>query len=74
MSNRGIGNPYTSEELAGLPTLAIGQADDLKVDDGENRWWLARCESGDGETRRVHHEQLVHGCWVVVGEYEELSR
>lgn len=39
---------YNAEELEDLPTLAQGQADDLKFDDGEWRVWLCRCDTYDG--------------------------
>ena len=34
--------------LEGLPTLAVGQCCDLKIDDGTNRVWLCRCGVEDG--------------------------
>ena len=40
---------YTLAELEDLPTLAQGQADDLKVDTGTQRVWLNRCGVEDGE-------------------------
>lgn len=67
-------NPYTSQELAAMPTLAQGQAEDLKVDHDDYhdpiRWWLSRCGPEDGETHRVCCERLIHGKWTVTGEFE----
>lgn len=40
---------YTLSELEALPTLAVGQTDDLKIDDGKKRVWLSRCSVEDGE-------------------------
>ena len=68
-------HPYTSGELEEMPTLEMGQADDLKVEETDRwgdkrRWWLARCGPEDGETHHVHLERRVSGRWTVVGEYE----
>jgi hypothetical protein len=44
---------YTAAELEAMPTLATGQADDLKKegedDRGRFRIWLSRCGVEDGE-------------------------
>lgn len=29
--------------------MAVGQTDDLKIDDGKKRVWLSRCSVEDGE-------------------------
>lgn len=62
---------YTAAELEQLPTLAVGQTDDLKIDDGDTRVWLARTGEDDGEAydNRISVEQLVDGRWVVAQEY-----
>jgi CDGSH-type Zn-finger protein len=40
---------YTLDELEALPTLAVGQADNLKIDNGDGlRVWLCRCGVEDG--------------------------
>lgn len=39
----------TLDELQSLPTLCVGQADDLKWEDGQTRVWLSRCGVEDGE-------------------------
>lgn len=58
---------YTPEELEELPTLAVGQADDLKVDDGETRVWLCRCGPDDGYFGPpVAYERLIAGRWETV--------
>lgn len=44
---------YTLNELETLPTLCVGQADNLKVEGEDNngryRIWLSRCGIADGE-------------------------
>lgn len=40
---------YTLQELEAMPTLCVGQAADLKVDDGNIRVWLSRCDVASGE-------------------------
>ncbi len=59
---------YDPEELEALPTLCVGQADDLKIDTGEERVWLSRMTPADGEVYRVHVERLLDGMWTVVSE------
>jgi hypothetical protein len=62
---------YSLAELEQMPTLATGQTDDLKVDTGASRVWLARTSIEDGESynNRVTIEDLVDGQWVIVQEY-----
>lgn len=60
---------YTVAELEAMPTLAVGQADDLKVDTGEERVWLARTGAEDRQVYAINHERLINGRWVVVSEY-----
>jgi len=36
------------EELENMETIVIGQADDLKIDDGRFKVWLCRCGIEDG--------------------------
>lgn len=40
---------YTLQELEAMPTLCVGQAGNLKVDDGNIRVWLSRCDVASGE-------------------------
>lgn len=61
---------FTSKELKKMPTLSTGQAEDLKHDDGEHRWWLDRVGPDSGATHRVAVEELVQGRWKVVHQYE----
>jgi len=64
---------YPLAELEALPTITVGQADDLKVDDGDGiRIWLSRCGVEDGEPcdNKVTIEQLCCGNWIEVGWYE----
>jgi hypothetical protein len=54
-----------------MPTLAVGQAEDLKYDDGEHRWWIDRVGPESGATHRVSVEELMpSGVWRTVHEYE----
>jgi len=55
---------YTYGELERMPTLAQGQAADLKVDTGTIRIWLSRCSIADGELDPMQVEQLEDGRWV----------
>lgn len=65
---------YTLKELESMPTLSVGQADDLKVDTGDNRVWLARTTVADGEpyNNKVTVEQYINGRWVEVDQYQAL--
>lgn len=62
---------YTADEIRDLPTLATGQADNLKIDTGEMRVWLCRCGIADGmsEEDMITIEELQDGCWITVSEY-----
>jgi hypothetical protein len=40
---------YSLAELESLPTLCVGQADDLKIDTPIRQVWLSRCGIADGE-------------------------
>lgn len=63
---------YTTNDLECYPTLSVGQADDLKVDDGQHRWWLCRCGIADGMSveSTVTVEELQDGRWVTVCTYD----
>lgn len=63
---------YTLEELRKMPTLATGQADDLKFDDGIHRVWLSRCTVADGEpyNNKVSIEYYSNGVWKNFDEYQ----
>ena len=63
---------YTTEQLEELPTLCEGQADDLKVDDGDVRYWLSRCGLVDGEPwqNTVTIEARSNGCWSDAVRYD----
>jgi len=58
----------TVSDLLALPTLAVGQADDLKYDDGKHRVWLSRTRPADWDGKsgfkRVSYEVLRDGRWV----------
>lgn len=66
---------YSAEELDAMPTLCVGQADDLKVegadDEGQYRVWLSRCSVEDGEPfdNKVSVERFQNGSWSTVTEY-----
>jgi hypothetical protein len=62
---------YTAEELENLPTLATGQADNLKIDTGTIRVWLCRCGIADGMPydNAITVERLINGRWVEVDQY-----
>jgi hypothetical protein len=56
---------WTPENLAALPTLCVGQADDLKVETDTTRVWLSRCSPEDGAYDEVTVERLnSKGQWV----------
>jgi hypothetical protein len=57
---------YTLAELEAMPTLCISQSDDLKVEDGDTRVWLARTTVLDGEPfdNRVTVERYDGRRWV----------
>lgn len=59
------GYRYTAEELSELPTLSTGWTDNLKIDTGETRVWLARVGVEDGMPfdNGVTVERLIDGCW-----------
>jgi hypothetical protein len=65
-------NLYSASELEKLPTLSVGQADDLKVDTGNIRIWLSRCGIADGAPykNQVTIEKLTDGRWETLDTYE----
>lgn len=77
MKRRRRGNrnsQYTLAELQALPTLSVGQADDLKVDDGTTRIWLSRVGVDDGMAydNMVSVQRYQGNRWTVVDEYQAL--
>jgi hypothetical protein len=59
--------------LKRLPTLCVGQADDLKIEDkGRYRVWLSRCGVEDGEPypNKVTVEVWRDGEWVQERTYQ----
>lgn len=62
----------TLHDLQSLPTLAVGQTDDLKFDNGEKRVWLSRMTVADGMPydNQVTVEILVRGRWVILDQYQ----
>jgi hypothetical protein len=65
---------YSLAALEAMPTLSVGQADNLKVDLGDTRIWLARVVVDDGMPydNMVTVEKLVDGIWETVEEYPAL--
>lgn len=65
---------WTVDELEALPTLCVGQADNLKYDDGVWRVWLCRCGIADGMeyNNAVTIEYNDHGTWETTDQYEAL--
>lgn len=65
---------HNAEELRALPTLAVGQADDLKIDQGGYRVWISRCGLADGaqyeDTVFVEMLEEPSGQWTTIAEYE----
>lgn len=65
---------YTLAYLKSLPTLSTAQADDLKIEDGGVRVWLARTGIEDGEpynnkvTIEVYNQQT--GRWEITQTYQ----
>ena len=66
---------YTADFLEKLPTLAVGQSDDLKIDDGKTRIWLSRCGIADGMPyeKSISVEKLIAGTWQQVKIFEGCS-
>lgn len=54
--------------------LSVGQADDLRFDNGRTRVWLSRCGVEDGEpyTNKVTVEVLRDDKWEVYRAYQAL--
>lgn len=65
---------YTLKELERLPTLSVGQAEDLKIETANTRVWLSRCKKEDGEpyNNKVTVERYIEGRWVTVKRYKAL--
>ena len=63
---------YTLAELKGRATLSTGQADDLKIDNGNTRVWLSRCGVADGAEcdNMVSIEERINGRWEETETYE----
>lgn len=60
------GEWYTIDELMNLPSLGIGQADELVADTGTQRVWYGRTE----DSSPVSVETLVNGRWETTYEGE----
>jgi hypothetical protein len=62
---------YSLSELQAMPTLCVGQADDLKAETTDTRVWISRCGVEDGEPypNKVTVERLISGRWETMAEY-----
>jgi hypothetical protein len=62
---------YDVAQLEEMPTLCVSQADNLKIDTGDERVWLCRCTRDDGMCCDAHVtvERLHDGRWATA--YEE---
>ncbi len=62
---------WTAKGLAALPTLAVGQTCDLKVEREYTRVWLSRCTVDDGMpyNHAVTVERFDGFRWNVVSMY-----
>ena len=65
---------YTLKQLEELKTISQGQADDLKIEDGNTRVWLSRMTIEDGMpyNNMISIEKLQNGCWSTIEEYEAI--
>lgn len=63
---------YTANDLRAQPTLATGQADDLKLEHRGLRYWLSRCGVEDGEPceDKVSVEAFDGNRWVTILAYD----
>lgn len=63
---------FTLKSLADSPTLCVGQADNLKIDNGQTRVWLCRCGVADGMPyeNQVTVERLQNGRWITTQTFE----
>lgn len=71
---------YTLAELEDMPTLSLGQTDDLKAENEDTRIWLSRLSTEDGEpyNNKVTIERLeedfrenrLSSQWVTKETYE----
>ena len=63
---------YNANDLDQMDTLAVGQADDLKIDENGKRVWLCRCGVADGMAydNQITIERYLNNRWVTVETYE----
>jgi hypothetical protein len=66
---------FEASDLRQKTTKAQGQTDDLKLDTGKTRYWVARTTVDDGEpyNNRVTIERLEDDKWVTVDTYDGSS-
>ena len=69
---------FTLAELQAMPTLSVGQADDLKLEGEGHRVWLSRCGVADGEPypNKVTVERFSAGTgtWTETQHYQARGR
>ena len=60
-----VGGILLSEALQSMPTLCVGQSDDLKIETPTLRVWVSRCGVADGACCEGHIsvEKLADGRW-----------
>ena len=63
---------FRLKDLEKLPTLAVGQADDLKIDKGNMRVWLSRMTVADGMpyNNQVNIERYINNSWRITDTFE----
>ena len=64
---------YTLAELEAMPTIATGQAYDLKVETSSERVWLSRVGVDDGmeyDNQVTEEVKGPDGIWTVYATYE----
>lgn len=63
---------FTLEQLQTMPTIAVGQTDDLKFDNGVVRVWLSRMSVEDGAPydNQVTIERNVGGKWKIIKQFQ----
>ena len=61
---------YTYKQLSELPTIEVGQFDNLKLETSDTRVWLSRCGIADGLKYNypITVERLINGVWTTVYE------
>jgi hypothetical protein len=66
---------YRLDELEALPTLCVGQADNLKIEEPTRRVWLSRCTVADGEPydNKVTVRERIEDQWLTTDVYQAVT-